>query len=955
MTNALEKLHTLLFAMAAILIVTLITFSYIQQVDQDTFDECASHIREVYKQVTKSFVGIVIQNWQVLNDWNRAIQGMSTDADIDNYLNTRRKFWNFWEFFFIAEDGSYLSIDGDRGKFNFTNSFNDDMLNFDKNKKSVFFEEMPALIKGIRGNTKSSSIAVAMIATKRAIYKGFEYTAIGVGYFNEDIVKILSIDSFDGRASTFVVSSNGLVVLSTKAGENIFKNYLLYLEHASNLNNEEILQIKKEWQPFTVESTRNLQNMRWRGKTRSLGGQGTANVGGLGLIAYKWGVVKCKVGKEQTFICYHNMNYGGFVVLGVVNDKVAGSRARKIQKSTIVTLIEIFIVFLIFMLVQLHKTNKRQRQKSAVALKYKELLFDILSTNVDDIFILVDGVSGRGEYVSPNVTRLLGLKLSGSDDYENVTQTIMQTAASNLKPTTKNSKPLENANSNGAANFCGIDIDDNYQWNCEHTNYATGEKRYYRESVYHVNIQETNKYVFVLSDRTQEREMMQKMDAALTVAKNANNAKSNFLSNMSHDIRTPMNAITGFTLLLDKNANDENKVHEYTKKITSAATLLLELINNVLDMSKIESGKTQLTIEPFEIQKVLDDVYTVNSEAAHAKAQFFELHKIGNLNIMLMGDKLRVSQIFTNLISNAIKYTPTGGIIDFTVERLTQIKPLYAKLRFTVKDNGIGMSKEFMKTLYEPFMREKTKATNKIQGTGLGMAITKNFVDLMGGVINVKSVTGEGTTFTVELSFPLATNKSTKVEIFDNEHGDQPSDTHNNNLIKNFANKINGDKDLQNEPNKLNKNGTADNSLTTTHDKNDTNIGGLHFLIAEDNVLNAEILQELLKMKGATFETADNGKDVCDIFAKAPPRTFDAILMDVQMPIMDGLEATRNIRMMKKIDSKTIPIIAMTANAFEEDIKNALDAGMNAHISKPIDLDAMCKTIIKLTKKHTQP
>lgn len=925
--------------------------------EADTFDECATHVTEVYKQVTKSFVSIVMQNWQALSDWNERIALLKTDDDIDNYLNTRRNFWRFSQFFFISDDGHYLSMDGDKGKFSLANSFSDDVLNFDRNKKSVFFEELPP-----HGTLKGSSIAVATFATKRATYKGFEYSAIGVGYLNEDIIRILSIDSFGGAASCFIVSSNGLVVLSTKVGENIFKNYLTYLEQASNLSSEEMLQLKKEWQPFTVTTGHDINTMRWKSKTAALGGQGTTNISGVGLTAYKWGVIRCKIGKEQTFISYHNMNYGGFVVLGVVSDKVAGSRARQIQHSTIVTLLKTFTVLIIFMLIQLHKTNKRQRQKSAVALKYKELLFDILSTNVDDIFVLVDGATGRGEYVSPNVERLLGLKLEGNSDYERVTQILMSTAANNLEPTSHRDRPVKNIYDSKV--LSNIAIDDNYQWNCEHTNYSTGEKRYYRESVYHVNIQDTNKYVFVLSDRTAEREMMQKMEAALTVAKNANNAKSNFLSNMSHDIRTPMNAITGFIILLDKNARDEKKVHEYTKKITSAASLLLELINNVLDMSKIESGKTQLSVEPFEIQKVLDDVYTVNSEAARAKAQFFELHKIGNLNIVLLGDKLRVSQIFTNLLSNAIKYTPTGGIIDFTVEKLPQTKALYTKLRFTVKDNGIGMSEDFLKTLYEPFMREKNKATKNIQGTGLGMAITKNFVDLMGGVISVKSKEGEGTTFTVDLSFPTQSKQSDPATAVALNAADGVSDVSDENdaldIKKTTAdsgesptnkNHNHADSADSGSDKNLLQNGDKDASNSKKQDESATDISGLHFLIAEDNELNAEILQELLKMKGATFESVSNGKEVCDLYAKLPQKTFDAILMDVQMPIMDGLAAAKAIRKMKKGDSKSIPIVAMTANAFAEDIKNALDAGMNAHIAKPLDLDAMCQILASLTKR----
>ena len=397
----------------------------------------------------------------------------------------------------------------------------------------------------------------------------------------------------------------------------------------------------------------------------------------------------------------------------------------------------------------------------------------------------------------------------------------------------------------------------------------------------------------------------EELDEALHIAKAANESKSNFLSNMSHDIRTPMNAIIGFTTLINKEADNPFKVREYTKKISSAGDYLLSLINDVLDMSKIESGKTTLNISQFYIRELVNEVESIIRMQTDTKHQDFTVSVENVAHESLMGDKLRIRQIILNLLSNAMKYTPDNGKINFSVEGIPQGKKDIQKLRIVVRDTGCGMDTEYVKNIFDPFVRLNNTMTGKIQGTGLGLAITKNIVDLMGGTITVNSVPNKGSTFAVELELPAAD----EAELLPDSRSESEADSA-------FA------------------------------------LAGLHILAAEDNELNAEILTELLAMENVTCEICEDGRKLVEKFERSAPGTYDLILMDVQMPNMNGYEATRAIRAGSHPEAKTIPIIAMTANAFAEDVMDALQAGMDVHIAKPVDMMVLKKAIHNVLKKR---
>lgn len=530
-------------------------------------------------------------------------------------------------------------------------------------------------------------------------------------------------------------------------------------------------------------------------------------------------------------------------------------------------------------------------------------------------------------------------------------------------------------------------------------------------------------------EREEEREIHNKRLAeALQAAQIASNSKTMFLSNMSHDIRTPMNAVLGFTALLARDAENPVKVREYTKKITASGQHLLSLINDILDVSKIESGKVVLTVEEFTLNDLVSSVDAIIRPMAKAREQNFNVEVTGIKHEYLMGDETRINQILINLLSNAVKYTPEGGNIWFRIIGLKQHSSQYEHIRIEVQDDGYGMTPEYLKTIFDAFTRAENSTTNKVQGTGLGMAITKNIVELMGGTIDVSSEVGKGTLFKVELEFRIPEGKANRLFweqsgisrilaiAFDTDacnniktlmsgvgvladtatsaeealHMVQDSSKGiNYNMVLfdcnmqeegciNTAKKIRdtvldsvplvilsdyGSDSMEEVLNMANTGIMSKpffvssfkekiiemqaeaNEETAQETEEDNNLEGLHFLAAEDNEINAEILSEILSIEGASCEIVENGQFALERFASSTEGEFDAILMDVQMPVMNGYDATRAIRALKRKDAVKIPIIAMTANAFAEDERDALEAGMNIHLAKPVDVGLLKKVI----------
>lgn len=553
-------------------------------------------------------------------------------------------------------------------------------------------------------------------------------------------------------------------------------------------------------------------------------------------------------------------------------------------------------------------------------------------------------------------------------------------------------------------------------------------------SLYYFNHRQQNK---IRKEQEKEREIHNKRLAeALQAAQLASNSKTTFLSNMSHDIRTPMNAVLGFTTLLAKDADNPEKVREYTKKITASGQHLLSLINDILDVSKIESGKVVLNVEEFTLNDLVSSVDAIIRPMAKDKRQKFHVEVMGIKHEYLMGDETRVNQIIINLLSNAVKYTQEEGNIWFRIIGLKQRSNQYEHIKIEVEDDGYGMTPEYLKTIFDAFTRAENSTTNKVQGTGLGMAITKNIVELMGGTIDVTSEINRGSLFRVDLEFRIPEGQADKrfwkengisrvlaidsnsvdsediqalmkdtgvqvdvafsvekaVQMLQIDVGEEENyhailldwdttDVEGVQTITKIREEIPGtvpillmtdyDADgmeeiLQNEnigilpkpffavafKEKIREMRVEQKKDDGSEIAEGGNLEGLHFLAAEDNEINAEILSEILSMEGAGCEIVENGQLALERFKNAKEGEFDAILMDVQMPVMNGYEATKAIRALKRKDAEEIPIIAMTANAFAEDEKEALNAGMNVHLAKPIDMVLLKKVLKEYTKNN---
>ena len=514
----------------------------------------------------------------------------------------------------------------------------------------------------------------------------------------------------------------------------------------------------------------------------------------------------------------------------------------------------------------------------------------------------------------------------------------------------------------------------------------------------------------------------QQLSEALRAAQIASESKTTFLSNMSHDIRTPMNAVLGFTTLLSRDADNPAKVREYTKKITSSGQHLLSLINDILDVSKIESGKVVLNLEKFSLNDVVASVDAIIQPMAKAKGQSFHLEVNGVRHEYLLGDETRINQILINLLSNAVKYTPEEGHIWFRIIGLKQRSSQYERIRIEVEDDGYGMTPEYLETIFDAFTRAENSTTNKVQGTGLGMAITKSIVELMGGTIEVRSEVNRGSLFLVELELRILEEHADR-KFWENRGirrvlaiiGDRECRENVRALVtgggleadmaaslEEALDLLAGSRDFQlvlldweafsgvQAASAIRAATPAPILLLAEYDAEgteavletgrtgvlakpfflsafrqkveelwsggepeplqDTSLEGLRFLAAEDNDINAEILAELLSMEGADCEIVENGRLAVERFQQSAEGEFDAILMDVQMPVMNGHDAARAIRALPRDDAGSIPIIAMTANAFTEDEKASLDAGMSAHVAKPLDLGLLKKVIRQCRK-----
>ena len=827
--------NRILAVLAALLLGVGILTSFVVFTDfmeQTIYEESTAHLTEIYHQANQTLYNKVSFNWGVMRMWAPYLERAQSDADVCAFLAQAKEEYQFTDFFFVSRDGSYITLDGEQG-----------YLDLGRMLSQLILEQQPIVANSVVPD--KPEIMVFAVPTAKGSYQGFAYEAIAVTYNNKDLVDSLKISAFEGHGSTFAVLPDGRVVLdSSSADMRGVHNILAMLKNSAGFTDEQITALQKA---FAAGKSGNLE----------------FSIHGVGY-----------------YMVYGSASFQNWTVLGIAPKSIVNSNMNRLQYTTMAVMSGIVGMLAVTVLLLMVQSNRQKLRKKDQQLLAREELFSSLSRNVDDVFLMIDTSTGKVEYISPNVRRILGISPETvQEDFHVLCSAEGDNCTSRLD------------------GLMQMEQGTQQEWDREFIHQETGEPHYIHVTGFINEVQGAKKCIVDLSDRTGEHQTTLAVEAALEIAEKASQAKTDFLSNMSHDIRTPMNAIVGLTTLMENELDQPEKLAEHLHKLESSGQLLLGIINNILDMSRIESGKTTLSVEPMHLSQQLDQLSTMIRAQASEKAQTFTISThLRHEN--LLADPTRLNQVLMNILSNAVKYTPCGGHIRFEVEELPRNEH-YAKYSFVVQDDGIGMSEAYQKTLFDPFTREERSGTNRVQGTGLGMAITKNIVDLMGGSISVESATGKGTRFEVVLEFPIDTE----------------------------ADAVPKAQALPEEPEDVSP------------------LCGMNFLCAEDNAINAEILELLLESKGAHCKIYPNGQELVDAFASVKPGEYDMILMDVQMPVMDGLEAARRIRSSENPLGRVIPILAMTANAFLEDMQKSKEAGMDEHLSKPVDIDALEQTV----------
>ena len=961
-------------AAAAILLLVLLAVGlsarYISFVSQTIYQESTTHLEEVLHKSNNMLKEMVRKNLTYLHLYNGFLESTSDEAEIQAYIRAAQQKAGFAEFYFLTYDGNYMTVTGETGYLGLQTNLDEKLADGKDIVMNTALPGKPQMLVFVCPKTQGS-------------YRGFAYDAVAIAYYNDAVLKLLDNSAFQGNASNYVIYPDGRVVIdnSVNRKETIY-NFIAMLRDHSDLSEEQLLALSDA---FAQGSSGNL---------------------------------RVKLGNTSYYLVYEGTEILNWTMLGLVPVGIVNASLDRLWFHTIQIVAGITVGFAMLVILLIVRRSHVILRRKNTEISYRDELFQKLSMNVDDVFLMLDAKTYKVDYVSPNIERLLGIP------WKEVRQDVF--VLDKLYP--------KNAPEHGKTFLEGLLSGEQREWDFEYEHLDTKERRWFHNIAMGSEVEGKTKYILVMSDRTADKQVNQALSNAVAAAETANRAKSTFLSNMSHDIRTPMNAIIGFTTLAVSHLDDKDRMKEYLTKILASGNHLLSLINDILDMSRIESGKIQLDETEVNLSEVLHDIKTIVSGQIYAKQLELYMDAMDITDEDVYCDKTRLNQVLMNLLSNAIKFTPAGGTVSVRVRQLAGKVGGCGQYEFRVKDSGIGMSPEFAKKIFEPFERERTSTVSRIQGIGLGMAITKNIVDMMGGTIEVQTAPEKGSEFIVRVPLRVQeehrkTVKITELEglkalVVDDDFNTcdgvtkmlvkvgmraewtlsgkeavlrarqsiEMGDTYKAYIIDWRLPDMNGIEvtrqirslhddtpiiiltaydwsDIEVEAKAAGvtafcskpmfMSDLRDTLMTAIGQKQaqeeqgvlpqkTTDFKGKRILLAEDNELNREIAVEILNAYGFEVDTAENGAVAVEKVSTAAPGQYDLVLMDVQMPIMDGYTATHRIRELENPALAGIPILAMTANAFDEDRRNALESGMNGFLSKPIVIADLVQEMRKI-------
>ena len=753
---------------AALAAVVVLSLFYARFASRQIYRESVSRLEEVYGQVNAALRSTISKNWRLLRSWQPYIAAETDPAALADFLLEEGEAWHFTAFYFLAPDGSYVTGQGETGRMALA---------------GLDLSDTASEVQSPDGRR----LALFTVPAEPGTYRGFDYAAVGFAFPAEDMSGGLRVETFSDQSRCFVVLPGGQVLFSSHSGPDAPSNLLDDLRRRGSFSGMEPEDVARDWQ---------------RGERLT---------------------TMCRLDGRAHYLTYQPVGFSGWMLVSAAPADVVNAGMSRFSLVTLTVMALLFGILALGAVAASVHTSRRRVWEQDREIRSREELFDLLTENTEDIFVLFSPQEGfHAQYVSPNLDRVLGMD---PEEVRADARTILfdgQEERFSSSPSQLTADVLSSVPVGG-------------MWTGERDvlHARTQELRRFKQLLHHCTLEDKDQFILMLSDRTQERQMYEALGEALHTAKAANEAKSNFLANMSHDIRTPMNAIVGFSVLLGRDAEHPEKVREYTRKISSSSQHLLNLINDILDMSKIESGKTSLNVSEFSGPQAV-------ALAERAAAQGRPFHLI-LLDWRLPGmDGLEAAR----------RIRRTAG----------PQPPLLVLTSFDLDEaRHAGQSMEIDLFLPKPFF--------------------------------------------------LSRLQRAAAQLLEPEPGPQEAP-----------------------------------------EQEEASLEGLRILAAEDNEINAEILVELLEMEGAACQVVPNGREAVSLFAASQPGEFDMIFMDVQMPVMDGYDATRAIRGSGHPLADVIPIIAMTANAFEEDVQTALAAGMDAHTAKPIDMSRLRAVISRLRR-----